>query len=144
SCCSSTRRRRATGRAATPTASSARGRSSCARWTRPTAVSRRSSRSASPRSTGRVLRPSSQIRSVSRFARFAEQPEAGRLLDAAVNEGPAHAYLFHGPPGVGKREVARAFAHELLGTTREFHPDLYEIDALGEMIRIDAIRELRR
>ena len=32
----------------------------------------------------------------------------------------------------------------LLGTTREFHPDLYELDALGEMIRIDAIRELRR
>ena len=28
--------------------------------------------------------------------------------------------------------------------TREFHPDLYELDALGEMIRIDAIRELRR
>src|SRR6185437_4238911 len=30
------------------------------------------------------------------------------------------------------------------GTEREFHPDLYELDALGEMIRIDAIRELRR
>ena len=40
--------------------------------------------------------------------------------------------------------MARAFARELLGTTREFHPDLYELDALGEMIRIDAIRELRR
>jgi DNA polymerase-3 subunit delta' len=81
---------------------------------------------------------------VSTFARFSEQPEAGRLLDAALREGPAHAYLFHGPPGVGKREVARTFARELLGTTREFHPDLYELDALGEMIRIDAIRELRR
>jgi DNA polymerase-3 subunit delta' len=81
---------------------------------------------------------------VSAFARFSEHAEAGRLLDAALREGPAHAYLFHGPPGVGKREVARAFAHELLRTKREFHPDLYELDALGEMIRIDAIRELRR
>jgi len=81
---------------------------------------------------------------VSTFARFSEHPEAGRLLDAALREGPAHAYLFHGPPGVGKREVARTFARSLLDTDREFHPDLYELDALGEMIRIDAIRELRR
>jgi DNA polymerase-3 subunit delta' len=81
---------------------------------------------------------------VSTFARFSDQPEAGRLLDAALREGPAHAYLFHGPPGVGKREVARTFGRALLDTTREFHPDLYELDALGEMIRIDAIRELRR
>jgi len=81
---------------------------------------------------------------VSRFERSREQPEAKRLLDVAVEEGPVHAYLFHGPAGVGKRELARAFAHELLGTTRSVHPDLYELDALGEMIRIDAIRELRR
>ena len=81
---------------------------------------------------------------MSTFARFSEHPEAGRLLDAALREGPAHAYLFHGPPGVGKREVARAFARSLLGTEREFHSDLYELDALGEMIRIDAIREMRR
>ena len=81
---------------------------------------------------------------MSTFAGFSEHAEAGRLLDAALREGPAHAYLFHGPPGVGKHQVARAFGQALLGTTREFHPDLYELDALGEMIRIDAIRELRR
>jgi len=82
--------------------------------------------------------------SASTFNRLSEQAEAKRLLDAALAEGPAHAYLFHGPRGVGKRQFARAFAHELLGSGREVHPDLYELEALGEMIRIDAIRELRR
>jgi DNA polymerase-3 subunit delta' len=81
---------------------------------------------------------------VSTFAHSSEHTEAARLIDAALREGPAHAYLFHGPPGVGKREVARRFGRALLDTDREFHPDLYELDALGEMIRIDAIRELRR
>jgi DNA polymerase III subunit delta' len=81
---------------------------------------------------------------VSRFDAASEQHEAKRLLEAAVVEGPVHAYLFHGPAGVGKRKLARLFAQELIGTTRAAHPDIYELDALGEMIRIDAIRELRR
>ena len=81
---------------------------------------------------------------MSRFESVSEQQEAKRLLEAAIDEGPVHAYLFHGPAGVGKRKLARAFALELLGTTRAAHPDLYELDALGDMIRIDAIRELRR
>ena len=77
-----------------------------------------------------------------------DQPEAQRLLRAALSEGPAHAYLFHGPPGVGKRKAAIAFAAELLGDSarveRRAHPDLYVLEPLGEMIRIDPIRELRR
>jgi DNA polymerase-3 subunit delta' len=34
---------------------------------------------------------------------------------AAARPAPSHAYLFHGPPGAGKRAVARAFAAALLG-----------------------------
>jgi DNA polymerase III subunit delta' len=82
------------------------------------------------------------------FAGRPEQPEASRLLAAAVAEGPAHAYLLHGPRGVGKRAAARAFAAALLGDERRVlagtHPDLFFLEALGEMIRIDEIRALHR
>ena len=45
-----------------------------------------------------------------RFASVPEQTEAKRLLTAALADGGAHAYLLHGPPGVGKRTAAFAFA----------------------------------
>jgi DNA polymerase III subunit delta' len=81
------------------------------------------------------------------FERIPEQEEAKRLLSAALEDGPAHAYLFHGPAGVGKRRAALAFAAELLGdegrVERRSHPDLYLLEPLGDQIRIDAIRELR-
>jgi len=82
------------------------------------------------------------------FDSLPEQEEAKRLLASALREGPAHAYLFHGPAGVGKRRVALAFASELLGgdprVERRTHPDLYVLEPLGEQIRIDAVREMRR
>jgi DNA polymerase-3 subunit delta' len=81
------------------------------------------------------------------FASVPEQPEATRLLTAALTEGGAHAYLLHGPAGVGKRTAAFAFAGALLGDARRVelrtHPDLYVLEPLGEMIRIDDIRALR-
>ena len=82
------------------------------------------------------------------FETFPEQDEAKRLLRAALADGPAHAYLFHGPPGVGKRRAATVFAGELLGdpdrVARGAHPDLYVLEPLGDQIRIDPIRDRRR
>jgi DNA polymerase-3 subunit delta' len=82
------------------------------------------------------------------FNAIAEQVEAKRLLESALAEGPAHAYLLHGPPGVGKRAAALVFAAELLGeharVERRMHPDLYVLEPLGDQIRIDDIRTLRR
>jgi DNA polymerase III subunit delta' len=85
---------------------------------------------------------------VDAFETFPEQAEAKRLLHAALAEGPAHAYLFHGPPGVGKRPAALAFAGQLIGEPervgRGTHPDVYVLEPVGDQIRIDDIRELRR
>ena len=80
------------------------------------------------------------------FVDVPEQAEAKRLLEASLADGQAHAFLFHGPRGVGKRSAARAFAGTLLDDPRRVdagtHPDLRVIEALGEMIRIDEIRAL--
>ena len=80
------------------------------------------------------------------FAAVPEQAEAKRLLGSAVSDGHAHAFLLHGPPGVGKTTAAFAFAAALLGDERRVlarsHPDLRVVEALGEMIRIKEIREL--
>jgi DNA polymerase-3 subunit delta' len=66
------------------------------------------------------------------------------LLPALPPRGtPSHAYLFHGPPGTGKRSVARAFAAALLAdgaqqpdtvaarVARDAHPDLTWVTPSG-------------
>src|SRR5213082_2627813 len=132
----------------TPTGSSGRGRSCRRRSTPPTASWPCAFRTESSRSTHPEIPRRLRGRYVSGFETVPEQHEAKRLLAAALQEGPAHAYLFHGPAGVGKRELARRFAAELLGdhtrVERGSHPDLYLLEPLGEQIRIDEIRALRR
>ncbi|HKP88620.1 MAG TPA: AAA family ATPase, partial [Thermoleophilaceae bacterium] len=50
-----------------------------------------------------------------------DHPHARMVLGAALESGaPSHAYLFHGPPGTGKRTAARSLAAELLA---EGEPD---------------------
>ena len=75
------------------------------------------------------------------FAAVPEQHEAKRLLAAALDDGDAHAFLFHGPAGVGKTTAAFAFAGAQLGDARRVaertHPDLRVVEPLGDMIRID-------
>src|SRR4051794_11807449 len=82
------------------------------------------------------------------LAEVVEQEEAKRLLRSALDEGDAHAFLLHGPAGTGKRQAALAFAAAALGEAERGasrpHPDLYVLEPLGDQIRIDAIRELRR
>src|SRR3954464_2607988 len=131
-----------------PIAWSGRAWSSNRGSTAPTASWLSASRTESSRSTRPETPRRLRGRYVSGFETVPEQHEAKRLLAAALQEGPAHAYLFHGPAGVGKRERARRFAAELLGdharVARGSHPDLYLLEPLGEQIRIDDIRELRR
>jgi len=77
------------------------------------------------------------------LAGTADHPHARMSLSTALATGPSHAYLFHGPAGVGKRTAARAFAAELLaegapdpeGTRRRTlagsHPDLTWVRPTG-------------
>jgi DNA polymerase III subunit delta' len=52
------------------------------------------------------------------------QPHARITLEAALRgDGLTHAYLFHGPPGTGKREAARAFAASLIAEGAPDHAD---------------------
>ena len=77
-----------------------------------------------------------------------------RLLGRALESGDvSQAYLFHGPPGVGKRMVALRFGATLVAggdaaaegrALRGLHPDLAEILPQGPFTTIGQVREIVR
>jgi DNA polymerase III subunit delta' len=86
---------------------------------------------------------------------LAHQPRAKLALDAALEVGPSHAYLFRGPRGAGKRDAARAFAAEILASGAEDagevrrralldpspHPDLVWLAPKGAQHMVEEVRE---
>lgn len=83
------------------------------------------------------------------------------LKNSIQRDRVAHAYLFMGPPGVGKQAAAQAFARVLLceepqngevcGECRscrqlegENHPDLHLLQPSGASLKIEQIRELQK
>ncbi|CAN5863562.1 DNA polymerase III subunit delta' [soil metagenome] len=75
-----------------------------------------------------------------------------RRLEVALESGAvSHAYLFHGPPGVGKRTVARRLGATLVAggdawaedrARRGLHPDLSQIEPEGAFTTIAQVREV--
>ncbi len=84
------------------------------------------------------------------------------LTGVIKNNNVAHAYLFYGPPSVGKHTTARAFAKALLCESsdphkrpcgecrhchkfrKKVHPDLLEIEPAGAQLKIEQIRQLKK
>ncbi|HEY7456868.1 MAG TPA: hypothetical protein VH703_06295 [Solirubrobacterales bacterium] len=76
-------------------------------------------------------------------------------LNAALEAGPSHAYLFRGPRGSGKRAAARWFAAEILAGAAEDvedarrralldpspHPDLVWLAPKGAQHMVEEVRE---
>ena len=83
------------------------------------------------------------------FDGVSEQHEAKRLLVGGARRGAGARLPASRPAGRRQaRPLALLFAAELLGdhlrVERRTHPDLYVLEPVGDQIRIDDIRELRR
>ena len=106
--------------------------------------------------TGAEELPAGELPAVELFAGVVGQRDAvARLRRAAV--GPVHAYLLVGPPGSGKRALARGFGAALLCPTggcgacevcrralAGLHPDLLEVERAGAALGVDQVREVVR
>src|SRR5215210_1263814 len=89
-----------------------------------------------------------------RFEGVLGNETALRLLGLALRSGEvSQAYLFYGPPGVGKRMVALRFGAALVSggdaaaedrALRVLHPDLAEIVPQGTFTTIGQVREIVR
>jgi DNA polymerase-3 subunit delta' len=96
----------------------------------------------------------SEVAEPATFAGILGNEGALRLLEGALASGEvAHAYLFYGPPGVGKRTVARRFGAALVAggdaraedrARRGLHPDLTEVEPDGAFTTIGQVREVVR
>lgn len=88
------------------------------------------------------------------FANIVGQKLAVSLLTRALEEGASHAYLFAGPPGVGKADAALAFAAGLVCPARGcgtcdicrrvqagLHPDVRIVAPEANEIRVETIRD---
>jgi DNA polymerase III subunit delta' len=78
-------------------------------------------------------------------------PTLKMLEDALASGEVSHAYLFYGPPGVGKRTAAYRFGAALVSggdkgaedrALRGLHPDLSEIEPDGRFTTIGQVREV--
>lgn len=87
------------------------------------------------------------------FAGILGNADAVRALERDLASGISHAYLFHGPSGLGKQTVARLFGASLVAggearaedrARRGLHPDLYEIRPDGAFTTIGQVREVVR
>jgi DNA polymerase-3 subunit delta' len=96
------------------------------------------------------------------FADLVGQEQVIQQLEQAINTPPnslghemTHAWLFTGPPGSGRSNIAKAFAASLVckkrgcGTCDDCrtslagtHPDVELVDVSGLSIKIDEIREI--
>lgn len=93
------------------------------------------------------------------FASIIGHDQQKEILRRALNSDRlAHAYLFEGPEGIGKRLMALALARALVCRTGDGcgdcpscrkidhnnHPDLHLLDAEGATIKIDQVRRLQK
>ncbi|PLS86046.1 MAG: hypothetical protein CYG60_09220 [Actinobacteria bacterium] len=86
------------------------------------------------------------------FEGMAGNEPALRVLSRALaSDDAAHAYLFHGPPGVGKETAARRFGASLVAggdetaqsrALRGLHPDLTTVEPEGRFTTIGQVREV--